>query len=297
VSEVDGTDVAAAGRNAGSVIVLGGGLLGAAVARKASAGGATVTVASRTPRPHPGLWRSVALDDVQPADLAGLLGAAHGRGPRAGGGVAGGGGPPSAPKKPSVHLVWAVSFPDDDLRMPGTVLPRVVEHALRAGVDRVTICGPFGRGLPALDAFDRAARDLARPGVTVARLPALFGTDDRLAWPLVQAIDDRGMARIPRGLPASWPLWVEDAARAALALPEGDHTLRGPQRMEFEEIAETVVAAVGGRWGWRLFGGRAGAPRLAAQVRIPDHWDEVRLGARTLLSAWLGRLPRARRRR
>ena len=88
-----------------------------------------------------------------------------------------------------------------------------------------------------------------------------------------------------------------EAARAALALGVGDHTLRGPQRMEFEEIAATVVGAVGGRWGWRLFGGRGAAPRMEAQVRIPDHWDDSCLEPRTLLSAWLGRLPRARRRR
>lgn len=269
----------APGKGPASVVVLGGGLLGAAVARKATASGSTVTVASRTPRQHPGLWRRLVLDDVQPADLAGLFPAGPGRAP--------------AP----VHLVWAVSFPDDDARLPGTVLPRVVEHALRAGVARVTVCGPAGRGLVGLEAFDRAARELVRPGVTVARLPALFGTDDRLVWPLVQAIDDRDVARIPRNLPASWPLWIEDAARAALALGDGDHTLRGPQRMEFHEIAGTVVAAVGGRWGWRLFGGRRGAARMEAQVRIPDHWDDRLLAPRSLLSAWLGRLPRARRRR
>ncbi len=271
------------GRGAGSVVVLGGGLLGAAVARRANAGGSTVTVASRNPRQHPGLWRRLVLDDVQPADLAGLFAADVGRAPC------------SAPAP--VHLVWAVSFADDDPRIPGKVLPRVVEHALRAGVARVTLCGPAGRGLPGLDAFDRAVRELVRPGVRVARVPALFGTGDRLAWPLVQAIDDRGVARIPRNLPAGWPLWVEDAARAALALGDGDHTLRGPQRMEFQELAEAVVAAAGGRWGRRLFGGRGGAARMEAQVRIPDHWEDRRLGARTSLSAWLKRLPRARRRR
>jgi uncharacterized protein YbjT (DUF2867 family) len=251
------------------VLVLGGGLLGAAVARRVAAEGASVVVASRSPRAHPGLWRRV--------DLAGV--------------------PPSGLFVPGARVVWAVAVPDHDTQIAGSVLPRMVEHALRMGVAGVTVCVPGGAGTPAAGALARACDSLPDARVRVVRLAPLFGTDDRFVWPLVHALRDRGVARVPRGMPACWPLWVEDAARAVLRAPDGISTLRGPQRLEADEVGRAVADALEGRWGWRLFGGRDGAPLLAGQRELPDDWDDARFEARTTLGGWLARLPVVRRRR
>jgi hypothetical protein len=205
--------------------------------------------------------------------------------------------PPSGLFVPGAHVVWAVAVPDADTSLPGTVLPRLVDHALRMGVSGVTVCAPAGEGTPAAAALARAVRTLSDPRVRVVRLPPLFGTDDRIAWPLVHAVRDRGVARVPRRMPPSWPLWVEDAARAVMQAPVGGCVLRGPQRLEAVDVARAVAEALEGRWGWRLFGGREGAPLLAGQQDAPDDWDDARFGARTTLGTWLARLPVVRRRR
>lgn len=53
------------------VVVLGGGRLGAAVARRAAAEGRSVIVASRTPRAHAGLWRRWDAEHPDPLPVAG----------------------------------------------------------------------------------------------------------------------------------------------------------------------------------------------------------------------------------
>lgn len=247
------------------VLVLGGGLLGAAIARHAASQRSRVIVGSRAPRPHAGLWRRIDLLK-----------------------------PPTGMFAEGARLFVAVSVEAKALHLWIDVLPRLVEHAWRMRVRAVTVCAPAGRGTPLLDAVERG---LSRMDLrcSVLRLPVLFGHEDRVVSPLIHAVKDRDVARVPRGLPDLWPLWVEDAARAAWRLDKGTRTLRGPVRTSWLGIAEDVARQYGGRTGWRLFGGREHLAELQAQAEMPDDWDEGLLGPRTSLAEWVAGHPGARR--
>lgn len=251
------------------VLVFGGGLLGAALARVASATGARVLVASRRSRPHAGLWRAVDASSL-PGDLS--------------------------PRGARVFLALAPARGDrEDLW--GAVVPRLAAWAWREGAATVTVCGPAGAGEAGADAFAKGVAQVPGGRTAVARLGPLFGQDDHCVWPLVKAVREAGVVKLPRGLPPMAPLWVEDAARAVWRLPPGTHTLRGPQVLTSVQIAEAIVRRFGGRWTWRLLGGRGDAARLAAQAELPDAWHEDALGVRTTVSTWVERLPGLRRKR
>ncbi len=258
----------------GDVLVLGGGVLGAAIARYAFSQRARVTVGSRNARPHAGLWRRIDLRK-----------------------------PPAGLFSPGMRVFLAFAPDPGALSLWSEAMPVLVRHAWNMRVSAVTVCGPAGQGHPVIDAFAQGARQLDRRTVVV-RLPVLFGAGDTLVSPLVAAVRDREVARVPAGMPPLWPLWVEDAARAVWRLGAADvrtHragaadlTLRGPERLHLEDVARSVAEALGGRAGRRLFGGREHLARLRAQENAQDDWDEDLLGERTRVGVWLGRLPRSR---
>lgn len=237
------------------VLVLGGGLLGAAIARQVAAQ-QPVVVCSRTPRPHPGLWRR--LDDTVEF---------------------------SSGQK--VFVALGPSPAENGLVLWGELLPRLLDRLDRAG-SKVQICGPVGGGEPGIDLFVRVTA-----GRPVLRLPLLFGKEDAVIWPMLRRLREGEVVRVRRGLPSVAPLWVEDAARAAIAGVQG--SLRGPDRWEVAEILDLLVLRYGGSWSTRLLALRTAAERRAeAQVQGEDSWLE-QLGERLSLESWLDRLPGPRR--
>lgn len=252
---------------AADLVVFGGGHLGAAVARHAATD--RVLVASRTPRPHAGLWRAWDAE--------------------------------SGPRLPldGARVVFALGGPDGATLWPST-LPRLVLAAWRDGAASVTVCGPAGRGEPGLDAFERGLEGLGgAPRTTVVRFGALVGIDDGCLWPLVTAVRERGVAKLPRGLAPFAPLLLDDAARAVHRLADagGTHTLLGPDRLSVEDLGARVVDRFGGRWTHALWGSPPYAARLRAWEALPDAWDDARLGPRTAIATWITRLPGLRRKR
>ncbi|MFZ5482472.1 MAG: hypothetical protein ACOZNI_37260 [Myxococcota bacterium] len=250
-----------------STLVLGGGLLGAAIARLAAAEGERVVVASRTPKAHAGLWRRLEPDRP--------LGARDTR-----------------------VFVALAPRPREDVAVWSDLLPRLVTAAWREGATGVTVCGPAGEGEKGLDAFARGVGQLGAAARTVVlRFGPLYGTDDTCVWPMLRALRESGVARVPRGLPPGWPLHVDDAARAARRCEAGAHVLRGPQLLTTEQIGDAMVRRFGGRWTWRLWGGAWARARLRRQADLPDGWDGGRLGPRRTFDAWVDGLPGLRRHR
>ncbi len=231
--------------------------MGAAIARQVATQ-QPVVVCSRNPRPHPGLWRR--LDDTVEF---------------------------SAGQK--VFVALGPSPTENGLALWGEVLPRLLDRLDSAG-STVQICGPAGAGEPGIDRFVRATG-----GRSVLRLPVLFGKDDAVIWPAIRRLREGEVLRVRRDLPTSAPLWVEDAARAAVAGVHG--SLRGPDRWEAAEILDLLVLRFGGSWATRLFALRTAAERRA-EVRVEgeDEWPE-HLGERLSLESWLDRLPGPRRTR
>ncbi|MDP2308374.1 MAG: hypothetical protein Q8P18_20315 [Pseudomonadota bacterium] len=256
----------------GPLIVFGGGHLGGAVARYGAASGRSVMVASPTPRPHSGLWRRWAAGEPVGLRLEGA----------------------------TVCIALSPRTSREAPEVWGQVVGRLAASAWRDGAAAVTVCGPAGQGEPGLDAFERGLQDLrAAPRTTVLRFGPLFGVEDGCVWPIVSAIRQSGVARLPRGAPASWPLLLEDAARAALTLTDagGEHVLRGAEQLRMEDIGNVVTARFGGRWAWRWWGGLAHAARLRAWSEIGDSWSDAELGPRQSLATWVGKLPGLRRKR
>ena len=247
------------------VVVFGGGALGGAIARLAATEGNRVVVASREPRPHPGLWRRLDLDGrgrlVEPGARVFI---ALGPGPK-----------------------------DDPVALNGRVIPEAVARAWREGAESVTIC--VAGGSPPLPSGASGHR------ATVLHLAPLLATDDRCVGPLVRVTRAGGVARLPRDLTAVWPLAVEDAARAASRLA-GSGTAKvvsGRDRATLADVATALIARYGGRIGAAWFGG-LDAPRraaLAAAAELPDEWDDTALGTRMTIAEWVERLPGPRRRR
>lgn len=247
-------------------VILGGGVLGAAIARVAADGGARVSVFSRTPRTHPGLWRRFDLK---------------------------GGGP--AVRDAAVFVALAPGPRDDADTFWAEGVPEVVRAAWLGGARSVTACVPAG-GVPVEPAaLQRAGR------TTVLRYGPLVSAEDGCVAPWVRALREGGVARIPRGLPELWPLAAEDGARAAwrVAASGEVRTLRGPERLTCGELMGHLVARFGGRWTERWVGGIEASRRrlLAAQVHLEDDWDETRMGPRTPMARWAERLAGPRRKR
>jgi hypothetical protein len=256
----------------GPLVVLGGGRLGGAVARQGAAAGRSVIVASPTPRPHAGLWRRWSAGEPLRVPLEGA----------------------------TVCVALSPRTARDAGEVWGRTVVRLALQAWREGATAVTVCGPAGSGEPGLDAFDAGLEALrAAPRTTVVRFGPLFGVDDGCVWPIVTAIRQSGVARLPRGAPASWPLLLDDAGRAVTVLlgAGGEHVLRGPERLRTEDIGDAVTARFGGSWAWRWWGGPPQPARLLAWSDMPDTWSDARLGARLSLATWIGKLPGLRRKR
>jgi len=243
-------------------LILGGGVLGSAIAWVAADGGARVTVYSRTPRALPALWRRY---DDGPLPARGA----------------------------SVFLAVA-PVDDPDTHWSRTV-PELANAAWTAGARAVTVCVPAGdlRLDPA---------DLRRGGPAgLLRVAPLLAVDEGCAAPWIRALRSNHAARIPHGLPAVWPLVAEDAARAAWRLQASGetHSLRGTERMDAAELAGLFAERFGGRWTERWFGGieRWRRDLLAAATTMDDTWDDARFGPRTPVRVWVDRLAGRRPRR
>jgi hypothetical protein len=273
MDEVDGggpSDGAATLREIGDCVVLGGGLLGAAIARHAQTRAQRVVVASRTPRPHAALWRAFEANSPP----RGLV-----------------------PRGASVFLTLSPGPRDDAQAFYGVAIPRLVGAAWRDGASRVTLVGPAGHGHPLTDAFTSAvARLPERSRVGVLRVTALFGTDDACLFPLLRSLREHGAARVPAGLPPAWALHVDDAARAVWRSGAGERTLRGPARVHVEEAVDAAIERFGGSRARRWVGGRGSASILSAQLTADDDWS-TEDGGRTEVRTWISRLPGLRRRR
>lgn len=237
----------------GGVLVVGGGQLGAAIARQAARQGDRVVVASRTPRPHPGLWRRFDLDVDNAAALVS-------DGP--------------------VRAWICVRGPATDR------LGRLAADLDRAGAT-VTLCAPLGA--------------VVGSRATLLTVGPLFGPEDACLAPLLPALRAGGVARHPRGLPASRPLYVEDAARACLRLggAGGAHRLVGRDRVEMAQLADLLGRRFGGRCRPRWLGSlpAADVDQLRLSADDPGDWDDARLGARLPVAEWIERLPGPRPRR
>jgi uncharacterized protein YbjT (DUF2867 family) len=255
-----------------ALVVFGGGRLGAAVARQASLAGSRVIVASRTPRPHTGLWRRWEAGDPLRMPIAGAR----------------------------VCIALGPVGGADPGELWETQVPRLALAAWRAGAASVTVCGPAEGDDPGIVRFTRGLGQLSvAPQTTVLRYGPLFGVDDGCVWPLVSALRQKGVARLPRGIPPSWPLWVEDAARAVLRTWDSGavRVLRGPERIGMEEVGAAITTRFGGRWVWRWWPGDRHLSRVRAWGELPEDWDEPRLGPRQPLATWAEKLPGLRRRR
>ena len=254
----------------GEIVILGGGLLGGAVARVAAERGARVTVASRTLREHLGLWRRFearkhdALDWVAPdAHVVVALGPSGGE-----------------------SAAWEEAL----LRVLGTL-----ERADHRGP--IVLCGPAGP--PAATPFNLFAEAACR-APAVLRLPPLFGPGDRLAWPLVAEARARRRVAVYRRFRSCRPLFAEDAARAALTMTEGALEVDGPESVDAAALGAAVEARFGVRVGRRWTPGPWRADEVErAPLQRPeaDGWDDARFGPRTTLAAWISALPGPRRRR
>jgi hypothetical protein len=186
---------------------------------------------------------------------------------------------------------------DDAASLYGTALPRLVGLAWREGAASVTIIGPAGEGHPLCDAFAAAVPRLPDSDrVAVVRVSALFGPDDGCLSPLVRALREHGVVRVPSGVPPAWALFVDDAARAAWRAAPGVRTLRGEARVHLEEAVDRAVARFGGQRARRWFGGRGYAALLTAQLSLSDDWTDAD-GPRLSVADWISRLPGLRRKR
>lgn len=242
------------------LLVLGGGLLGAAIARAA---GGDVIVASRTPRPHPGLWRRFELGETPPESLL----------------------------EPSAGLLAIVALaptPAEDYHQ--RALPLLLQGLRRLGA-RVTAIVPPGK----------APRD---PQANVLELAPLFGPGDPCISPLLPLLRAQKTARLPRGLPPCRPIFVEDAARAALAIARAEgtgarHRLLGADRFDAAGLGAVLSARFGGAVATKLFG-RLSPPALEALALSADGedtWDDAVMGPRKSFTEWVDRLPGPRPRR
>ncbi|MDP2316153.1 MAG: hypothetical protein Q8P41_24865, partial [Pseudomonadota bacterium] len=254
------------------LVVFGGGHLGGAVARHAAATGSSVIVASPTPRAHPALWRRWSAGDTLRIPM----------------------------EDATVCIALSPRVNRDAPELWGHTVARLAASAWRQGATAVTVCGPAGQGEPGLDAFERGMQELrAAPRTTVVRFGPLYGTDDACIWPIVSAIRQSGVARLPRGTPPSWPLLLDDAARAVMALvgAPGEHVLRGPERLGMNDIGDAITRRFGGRWAWRWWGGPPQPARLKIWAEMADSWDDARMGPRQTIATWVGKLPGLRRKR
>jgi hypothetical protein len=247
-------------------IVVGGGLLGGAVAHVAADGGARVVVLSRSPRPHPGLWRRF---DARTGDL------------RAAGAA--------------VFVCLSPGPRDEPEEVWGDLTLDVVRRAWTGGAKAVTACVPAG--------FTKISpATLQRPGnTTVLSYGPLVSADAGCVAPWVKALREGHVARVPRKVPDLWPLVVEDGARAAWRLTGagGARVLRGRDLVPMKELARLLADRFAGRWGERWVGGldRPRRDLLRAQLTLPDDWEDTRLGPRTPFATWVDRLAGPRRRR
>lgn len=189
---------------------------------------------------------------------------------------------------PAVDKVWVALGPgpeESGLPVWGTVLPQILD---RLGEVPIHLCGPSGQNEPGMDAFYRATE-----GRDVLHLPPLFGVDDPWIGAAARQLREGGVPVIERTLPSFWPLWVEDAARAAFAGVTGH--LRGPAAFRPEQVMDLLLKRYPGRWRYALrLRASAAALRLRAQQIDQDDWSETHLGSRLRLEEWILRLPAPR---
>lgn len=255
--------------------MFGGGALGAAVARLATSGGASVTVASRSAREHAGWWRGYLIGGAprlhwvpEGADVVVAVGP--------GAGEVG-------------AITWGPAF--------AAWLSQLADQRLNA----LVVAGPAGLGGGGLDAFEqssRAARDL---GAAVVRLPALLALGSGWVGTLAASLRSGHRPTVSTALPSARVLVAEDAARVVLAELGGgrDVVATGSAAVS----AASFVAALSRRYGHevraRLFGtglSRDVRARLAAQEALDDRWQDDRYGPRLSMEGWVERLPGPRRR-
>ncbi len=256
-------------------IVFGGGALGAAVARLATSGGASVTVASPSAREHAGWWRGYRIGGTsrldwvpEGADVVIAVG-------------------PGAGEVGST--TWGPAFAGWLSELAGQ-RPRAV-----------LLAGPAGVGGGGLDAFEQSSRTALGLGAAVVRFPALLALGSGWVGSLAASLRSGQRPRVSTALPSARALVADDAARVVLAELGGgrDVVATGSSAVS----AASLVAALSRRYGHqvrgRLFGtglSRDVIARLAAQEALDDRWDEDRYGTRLSMDTWVERLPGPRRR-
>lgn len=259
------------------LLVLGGGLLGGALARLAAKDEGRVTLASRTPANHAGMWLRFDAATMPPAALVERI-------PRA--------------RRGDTSLVVAVAPgpKEDEAALYREQVPRVVEAAVAAGFHSVVSVVALGA-----EGTERWEWGKGPPPQHLVRVGPLYGPGDRWVSPLLPPLREGGLARYTRGLPTCAPLHVEDAARAVLRLltePEGrSWTLLGPESLTPEAAAATLARRFGARCEPRWIGKVHPRDTRVAATSGPDDWDDARFGPRVRFEDWVERLPGPRRRR
>jgi hypothetical protein len=134
--------------------------------------------------------------------------------------------------------------------------------------------------------------DRARPERTVVvigptRVPGaawvwpspVWDLHERSLQPVLDAMRQGKVGRLPRGLPTRRWLWAEDVARVALSVNPGEEVqLQGPVLLDAEGVALALVARERGSCGTDWL-------RAARVAEDPprDDWDEGRWGGRRRL--------------
>lgn len=195
--------------------------------------------------------------------------------------------------------------------------------SLLDGLDRPSVIvalsedGPdyYSRALPllmqGLRRLGARVTAVTRPGLgpedaqaTIVELAALFGPGDRCVSPLLPRLRAQRAAYLPRGLPPSRPLFLDDAARAVLHLaqhgpPGARHRLVGPDRLDAATIGSVLTARFGGSVSPMLLRRlpKEDIESLTLAAEGIDTWDDGPFGTRKSFAEWVERLPGPRPRR
>lgn len=264
------------------VVVVGGGMVGAALARALHARGDRVAVLSPEPVALPAMW--MRCDAVTGEGLR--------RGVRG-----------------AEVVVFAAGTQDAgaaaELARMGA--QHTASAAAHAGARRLVLLAPIGATAhaqaPALRAAHEGIQASQRlfEGASALRLPWLFGEGDALLEPWLERARRGRRLRAPGIAHPLRPLWVGDAVKVLLRLVDGSLGpgslgVQGPEALTFGALAEQVRQRLGVGEGWRSCPpARALDLALLPEQQGPeDDWPGLGLGERLTVGAWLERWSRHR---
>lgn len=196
-------------------------------------------------------------------------------------------------------VIWAAGAQDDIEELYGVGVRNAAVTAQQEGA-RLVVIGPRGasaggsaRSLRAWYAASEALQDLA-PSAIELRVPPLFGTEAHLLGPWLAAAARGDALKVPSPSTQVAPLCIDDAVAAVLRACDGDllagvYDLAGPEVTTLDALAREVESRTGARRSFLppLFWRREDQLRLSEQLAGADSWDELELGPRTTITAYL----------